>query len=96
MDWNPSRETCHRHRRCDIKTIVKTPAKITTTNIGGMPPLGESGCAGVAARAIIVPTLLREGGMEERVRGERACQGLWPKEYGWNVRVDATHIKMTN
>ena len=42
-----------------------------------MPPLGESGCAGVAARATIAPTLLREGDME-KVGEEGTYQTLWP------------------
>jgi hypothetical protein len=47
-----------------------------TTNTGGMPPLGESGCVGVAARAIITPALLREGDMEDKVTGEGKSQGM--------------------
>ena len=60
--------------------------------MGGMPPPGESRCAGVAARATIAPTLVREGDME-KVGEEGTYQTLWPKVYVWNVQVNAAYTK---
>ena len=61
--------------------------------MGGMPPPGESACAGAAARATIAPKLLREVDMEEKVGEEGKYQTLWPKVYVWNVQVNAAYTK---
>ena len=42
------------------------------------------------------PNIAERGDMEEMERRSGICQELRPKVYGWNVRVDTTHIKITN